>query len=65
LSVLQGWKTIAETLVLRASRFDPVGANFSLAWVFQFAGTGLSEPGTMDVDAVTGRVLSSTPGSVR
>jgi hypothetical protein len=54
-----------QTLVLRASRFDPVGADFSLAWIFQFAGTGLHEPGTMDVDAVTGRVVSTTPGHVR
>jgi hypothetical protein len=54
-----------HALVLRAGRFDPVGADFSLAWIFQFAGTGLHEPGTMDVDGVTGRVVSTTPGSVR
>ena len=63
-SASPGRRPPEQTLVLRAVRFDPVGADFSLAWIFQFAGTGLSEPGTMDVDAVTGQVLATTPGAV-
>jgi hypothetical protein len=53
------------SLVLWASRFDPLGSDFSLTWVLRFTGTGLKEPGTMEIEAATGRVLSTSPGSIR
>lgn len=43
-----------------AKRPDPTASDFLLVWHFQFAGTGLKEPATVQVDASTAKVVGST-----
>jgi hypothetical protein len=58
------WKPPQPTLVLGSLSFQPRGVDFQLLWELSFSGTGLLEPGTMTIDAVTGAVLVTTSGRI-
>jgi choice-of-anchor A domain-containing protein len=54
------------TLALVRQRIDPVSADdFKLLWDVRLIGTGLLEPGGLKVDAASGKVVGTYPGSIR
>ncbi|HJX64202.1 MAG TPA: choice-of-anchor A family protein [Polyangia bacterium] len=54
------------TLALVPQRIDPVSADdFRLLWDVRLIGTGLLEPGGVKVDAASGQVVATYPGSIR
>jgi hypothetical protein len=59
------WRPPASTLALAADKFEPIGSDFHLVYTFSFSSTGVMEPGTLTIDAVTGAVITRTSGSIR
>jgi hypothetical protein len=59
------WKPPTGVLAWWSGKLAPEGPDFHLVWSFHFASTGISEPGSIYVDAEDGAVLVSTPGAIR
>jgi hypothetical protein len=58
------WKPPSQDLVLSSPMMPARGRDFQLVWFFSFSSTGISEPGTVTIDAVTGAVMATTPNLI-
>ena len=59
------WQAPQATLTLWSPKQPPRGADFLLVWHFSFSSTGIREPGSITIDAVTSAVLATSSGRVR
>jgi hypothetical protein len=57
------WRPPTSELILWSRKVDPIGADFRLVYYVAFSMTGVSEPGTLTIDAETGAVIERSPGS--
>jgi hypothetical protein len=58
------WTPPRQELVLSSPKMPPRGRDFQLMWIFSFSSTGISEPGTITIDAVTGALMGTTPNKI-
>ena len=59
------WRPPSQDLVLWSPKVPARGRDFQLVWIFSFSGTGVSEPGSITIDAATGAVMGTTPSAIR
>jgi len=59
------WTPPRQELALSSPKMPARGPDFQLIWFFSFSSTGISEPGSIMIDAVTGAVMSTTPGKIQ
>jgi len=59
------WNPPTQSLALWSPMFLVRGRDFQLVWFFSFSGTGIWEPGSIFIDAVTGAVIYTGSGMIQ
>jgi len=59
------WSPPTQDLMLWSPKFPQRGPDFQLVWIFSFSSTGVFEPGSITIDAVTGAVILTSSSKIQ